>query len=150
MGPASKLGVNSRIVAGLKTGPSGSGTAGVAAKRLYPDQQVCERYLQRTEPLPPNPRGVKAGALAACVVKDGFLPLLGTFAGVNEGDSTFRAFLELYDHSSAGMHIEQRVALSSEATVMSKSRVEAPPCQQCHATSDPGESPQEARQCVHS
>lgn len=42
----------------------------------------------------PKPRGVKAGALAACEEKVGFL-LNCKFAGVNEGDSTFNDFLDL-------------------------------------------------------
>lgn len=41
------------------------------------------------------PLGVKAGALAACVVKVAFLDIACRFAGVNEGDSTLSDFLWL-------------------------------------------------------
>lgn len=41
-------------------------------------------------------RGVKAGALAACVEKVGFLPGAGgTPAGVKEGESTLSVLLDL-------------------------------------------------------
>jgi hypothetical protein len=52
----SKLGVNSRMEAGLKPALSGS-AAGVGV------------------PDPPSPRGVKAGALAACVENVGFFDI---------------------------------------------------------------------------
>lgn len=42
----------------------------------------------------PRPRGVNDGALAAWVGSDAFLAV-DVVAGVNDGDSTFRAFLEL-------------------------------------------------------
>jgi hypothetical protein len=70
----SKLGVNSRIEAGLKTLASASEAVlgGVA----------------------PNPRGVKEGAFAACVVNVAFLLAACRPAGVNDGDSTFKALFE--------------------------------------------------------
>lgn len=54
----------------------------------------AELYTE-TWRLPPSPLGVNAGALAACVEKVGFLPADCRFAGVKEGDSTFRALRDL-------------------------------------------------------
>lgn len=46
--------------------------------------------------IPPTERGVNAGALAACVEKVGFLVTVGWMpAGVKDGDSTLRAFLDI-------------------------------------------------------
>lgn len=44
---------------------------------------------------PPRPRGVKEGALAACVESVAFLLEVLCVAGVKEGDSTFSVFLDL-------------------------------------------------------
>jgi hypothetical protein len=52
------------------------------------------------EDIQPKPRGVKAGALAACEEKVAFL-LIPTLAGVKDGDSTLSAFLDLGSTSLA-------------------------------------------------
>lgn len=71
----SKVGVNSRMAAGLKAPVSFSGDiVGVPVLK---------------------PRGVKAGALAAWEENVGFFPPAWIFAGVNEGDSTFNAFFDI-------------------------------------------------------
>lgn len=52
----------------------------------------------------PKPRGVKEGALAACDENVGFL--LPIPAGVNDGESTLSAFLDLDVASSAILRSE--------------------------------------------
>lgn len=54
----------------------------------------------------PKPRGVKAGALAACEEKVAFL--LPTLAGVKDGDSTLSAFLDLGSSSLAMLEVRNR------------------------------------------
>jgi hypothetical protein len=54
----------------------------------------------------PKPRGVKAGALAACEEKVAFL--LPTLAGVKDGDSTLSAFLDLDLSSLAILEVRNR------------------------------------------
>lgn len=73
---------------------------------LGPDRGGCYVAVSRTDVtvmtkrfVLPKPRGVKAGALAACDENVGFLP---SPAGVNDGESTFNVFLEL-DNSSVMM-----------------------------------------------
>lgn len=97
----SKLGVNSRMVAGLKRLPSPSwGPTGVAASQelSVKDHKDTKGFVH------PKPRGVKEGALAACDEKVGFL--LPIPAGVNDGESTLSAFLDLDVASSAILRSE--------------------------------------------
>ena len=70
---------------------------------LGPDRGGCYVAVSRTDVtvmtkrfVLPKPRGVKAGALAACDENVGFLP---SPAGVNDGESTFNVFLELNNSS---------------------------------------------------
>jgi hypothetical protein len=69
----SNVGVNSRTDAGLK--------------------RLLSPSCRPTGVAEPNPRGVNAGALAACEENVGFL--LPMPAGVNEGESTFSDFLDI-------------------------------------------------------
>lgn len=93
----SKLGVNSRIEAGLNMGASVSGKVdGVAATnqiQLIPKKSSVR--FGNASTLPPRPRGVKDGAVTACEENVGFLLIGCRSEGVKDGDSTFSAFFEL-------------------------------------------------------
>ena len=72
-----------------------SGSAGIDGEAICNRISMTFTGRRIRQNLPAKPLGVKVGAFAACVENVAFFAALCRFAGVKEGDSTFRAFRDL-------------------------------------------------------